>query len=166
MMVHNVVVSGADFDHPEMRGVGRPANPWTRPERIVGNGPFMLKEWKINSHILVERNPTFWDAKSVRLNSIYFDPEENYDTEERMFRSGQLHIDRIRRLRPKSPFTARTSPNLLADYPMLGTYYYRFNVTKPPLNDKRVRQALAMSIDRRAICETVTRGGEHARLSV
>ena len=68
-------------------------NPWTRPEHFVGNGPFILKEWRMNSHILVEKSPTYWDAEHVRLNKIYFDPTENTDTAERMFRSGQLHSD-------------------------------------------------------------------------
>jgi oligopeptide transport system substrate-binding protein len=44
--------------------------------------------------------------------------------------------------------------------PYLGTYIYRFNVTKPPLNDKRVRRALAMALNRVAIATQVCRSGE------
>ena len=86
-------------------------NPWTRPEHFVGNGPFVLKEWRMNSHILVVKSPTYWDAAHVRLNSIYFDPEESYDTEERMFRSGQLHT--IRQAPPsKVAFYRKYKPQL------------------------------------------------------
>ena len=135
------------------------SNPWTRPEHIVCNGPFVLKEWKMNSHILVERSSNYWDAASIRLNKIYFDPEESYDTAERMFRSGEVHT--VREAPPsKVQFYLKTRPNLINDYPQATTYFYKFNVTRPPLNDKRVRQALAMSIDRRAITETVARAGE------
>ena len=134
-------------------------NPWTRPVSFVGNGPFMLKEWRINSHILVEKSPTYWDAQHVRLNKIYFDPTESADTAERMFRSGQLHSD------PQAPpskvaYYRKYKPNLIHVYPLLGTYFYKINVTRPPLNDKRVREALAMAIDRHAIAETITRAGE------
>jgi oligopeptide transport system substrate-binding protein len=134
-------------------------NPWTRPENFVCNGPFVLKEWRMNSHILVERNPTYWDAKNVRLNKIYFDPTESTDTAERMFRSGQLHSD------PQAPsskiaFYRKNKPDLINVYPLLATYFYKINVTRPPMNDKRVRKALAMAIDRRAIAETIMRGGQ------
>ena len=135
------------------------SNPWTRPEHIVGNGPFVLKEWRMNSHILVERSSNYWDAASIRLNKIYFDPEESYDTAERMFRSGEVHT--IRQAPPsKVAFYLKKKPDLINDYPQATTYFYKLNVTRPPLNDKRVRQALAMSIDRHAITETVSRAGE------
>jgi oligopeptide transport system substrate-binding protein len=134
-------------------------NPWTRPENFVGNGPFNLKEWRINSHILAERSPTYWDAKNVRLNKIYFDPTETLDTAERMFRSGQLHS--IPMAPPsKVAFYRKYKPNLINVYPLLCTYFYKFNVTRPPMNDKRVREALAMAIDRHAITETIMRAGE------
>ena len=135
------------------------SNPWTRPENFVGNGPFVLKEWRMNSHILVTKSPTYWDRDHVRLNSIYFDPDESADAEERMFRSGQLHT--VRSAPPsKVAFYQKYKPSLIRIYPLLTTYYYDLNVPRPPLNDQRVRQALAMSIDRRAIVETVTRAGE------
>jgi oligopeptide transport system substrate-binding protein len=135
------------------------ANTWTRPEHIVGNGPFVLKEWRMNSHILVAKSPTYWDRAHVRLNKIYFDPTSSYDTEERMFRSGQLHTT-FQAMPSKIAFYKKYKPNLLSISPLLSTYYFKVNVTKPPLNDKRVREALAMSIDRRAITEMITRGGE------
>lgn len=135
------------------------ANPWTRPENFVGNGPFNLKEWRMNSHILVEKSPTYWDAARVRLRKIYFDPTESYDTEERMFRSGQLHTT-LQAEPSKIAFYLKYKPKLISISPLLSTYFYKINVTRRPLNDKRVRQALAMAIDRRAITETITRGGE------
>jgi oligopeptide transport system substrate-binding protein len=134
-------------------------NPWTRPENFVGNGPFVLKEWRMNSHLLVVKSPTYWDAKNVKLNKIYFDPTEDSDTAERMFRSGQLHS--VPQASPsKVAFYKKYKPNLMTIYPLLGTYFYKFVVLHPPLNDKRVRQALAMSIDRHAITETISRAGE------
>ena len=46
--------------------------------------------------------------------------------------------------------------------PLLATYFYRFNVTRPPFNDQRIRRAFALAIDKEAITEKVTRGGEPA----
>ncbi len=136
-----------------------PNNPWTRPGNFVGNGPFVLKEWRMNSHLLVEKSPTYWDAANVKLNKIYFDPTESLDTAERMFRSGQLHSDSTAPP-SKVAFYRKYKPKLINVYPLLATYFYKFNVTRPPMNDKRVREALAMAIDRHAITETIARAGE------
>ncbi|NIS32826.1 MAG: peptide ABC transporter substrate-binding protein, partial [Actinobacteria bacterium] len=81
-------------------------------------------------------------------------------TEERAFRDGQLHvtntlpIDRIAYYRDECPEVYRTGPQL-------ATYFYRVNLRAlPELADVRVRQALSLAIDRRAIVEHVTRGGQ------
>lgn len=134
-------------------------NRWTRPQNFVGNGAFVLKEWKVNSHILVEKNPNYWGAESVKLKKIYFYSTESYDIEERMFRAGQIHT-MTECPQPKIQVYKKYHPELINIYPLLSVYYYRVNVTRPPLNDKRVRKALAMAIDRPSLVENVTRGGQ------
>src|SRR5579872_5376960 len=65
---------------------------WTRPGNLVGNGPFVLKEWVQNGRIVVEKNPLYWDAGRVRLHRIIFFPIESADVEETEFRVGQLDV--------------------------------------------------------------------------
>ena len=48
----------------------------------------------------------------------------------------------------------------LRDDPLLGTYFFRFNTTREPFDDPRVRRALSLAIDREAIVNKVTRGGQ------
>ena len=38
---------------------------WTRPENIVSNGPYTLKEWKFNSHIRLIKNQNYWERLSM-----------------------------------------------------------------------------------------------------
>jgi oligopeptide transport system substrate-binding protein len=45
-------------------------------------------------------------------------------------------------------------------YDYLGTFFYRYNVTRPPFHDVRVRQALALAVDKQRIVERITRAGE------
>ncbi|MBD3419795.1 MAG: peptide ABC transporter substrate-binding protein [Chitinivibrionales bacterium] len=132
---------------------------WTRPEHYVGNGPFILKEWKLNEIVIVEKSPTYWDNKTVKLNQIRFYPIESAQTEERAFRSGQLHVTGTVPLN-KIEVYQREQPELLSIDPYLGTYYYLVNVTEKPLDDPRVRRALAMSIDRTSIVDNVLKGGQ------
>ena len=138
---------------------------WTRPEHIVGNGAFVLKVWDSEKKIVVERNPRYWDAKSVKLDEIDFLATEDGATEERMFRTGQL--DRTASLPlGKIDVYKKEHPEVLKIAPYLGLYFYRCNVTKPPLNDKRVRKALALALDREALIRDVLKAGQTPAYSV
>ena len=150
--VHRATIE--KFGAPDERG-----SLWTRPGNFVGNGPFQLTEWQLFKKVEVAKNPYYWDAKNVKLKGIRFHPTENVTTEERMFRSDQLHhtasipIDKVATYQQKKP-------GLLHSHPYLGNYFYRINTKLPHLSDKRVRQALAMSINSQQIVEQVTKGGE------
>ncbi len=132
---------------------------WTRPGNLVGNGPFLLKTWRLNYLIEVVKNPEYWDAKRVRLSAIRFYPIDNAQTEERMFRTGALHVASTT---PSSKIEVyeENNPEQISINPYLGTYFYRFNVNRPPLDNPLVRRALSMSIDREAIISAVTKGGQ------
>ncbi len=132
-------------------------SPWARPGNLVGNGAFTLKEWQINSHLRVEKNPDYWNAENVRLNAVVFYPTENLVTEDRMYRDGQLHytneilLDRI-------PGYQAERPDEVSIVPWLGSYFYMFNTTRPPFDDVRVRKALAMVIDRELLVDSILQG--------
>lgn len=132
---------------------------WTRAGRFVGNGPFTLEKWRVNDVIIVKKSPTYWDQATVRLNEIRFYPIEDNNSEERAFRAGQLHVTETLPL-AKIETYRRNRPDVFSFGPYLGTYFYRLNTTKPPLNDKRVRRALAIAIDRESLAANVTRGGQ------
>src|SRR5690606_36372357 len=136
----------------------------TKPENFVGNGPFVMKEWVPNKVVAVKKNTFYWDEQSVKLQEVHFYPIDKAATEERMYRAGQLHIirqlptDKIAHYQTNHPEVYRFCPNFT-------TYFYRFNTRRSPLDDRRVRQALAYAIDRQQIVERVTRGGQPAAKS-
>lgn len=123
---------------------------WTRPGNLVGNGAFMLTEWRPNSRIVVKKNPHYWGAAHNKIASVVFSPIEKADAEELSYRAGQLHItfslpsSKIATYRAHSPANLRIAP-------FLQTGYVSFNVTKPPLDNPKVRRALALAIDREAV---------------
>jgi len=134
-------------------------NPWARPGTFVGNGPFNLKTWRAGQVIIAEKSPTYWDVTNVRLNAIHFHAIESVDTEERAFRAGQLHLTET--VPPgKIDSYRKSSPELLRIDPLLGTYFFRLNVNRPPLTDPRIRRALSLALDRTAIVEKILRGGQ------
>ena len=107
---------------------------------------------------MVEKNPQYRANHAVSLNRIHFLPI-NTDSEERAFRADQLHITSsvpIHRL----DWYRDHHPNNLRIYNALGVYYYIINTTKPPLDDPRVRKALAYSINREALTEHLLKAGQ------
>jgi oligopeptide transport system substrate-binding protein len=132
---------------------------WTRPGNLVGNGPFVLKEWRPNQRIVVSRSPTYRGPFAAQLNAIHFHPVEQADAEERMFRAGQLHHTYFVPV-AKVALYQREQPELLRIAPEARNYYYVFNVNRPPFGDVRVRRALSLAIDRQKLVTKVLTGGQ------
>ncbi len=132
---------------------------WQQPGNHIGNGPFQLKTWRINDRVEVERNPHYWDNKTTRLNGIVFLPYDNNFTEERAFRDGLLHKTYI--IPPDLiDYHKEHNPELTHTDTYAGSYFFRCNVTKAPLDNKMLRKALAFAIDRETLVKYVTRGGQ------
>ncbi|MEW6308296.1 MAG: peptide ABC transporter substrate-binding protein [Bacillota bacterium] len=130
---------------------------YTKAEKLIGNGPFKVSKWSHNDRIEFVKNPNYWDTKSVVLEKLVFTMVEEDTTELAMFESGEIDFAD----NPPSAELARlTAEKKLGVNVLLGTYYYIFNVEKKPLDDVRVRKALTLAIDRKAIVETVTKGGQ------
>ena len=140
-------------------GLTQRSTAWTRPENFVGNGPYVLKAWKPNQVIVAERSPTYWDRARVKIDEIDFYPVELADTEERMFRAGQLDITNDLPLTKLAVYRGEHSPAVHVD-PYDGIYFYRFNVLRKPFDDVRVRRALALAIDRESLVKHVTLADE------
>ena len=134
-------------------------NQWTRPGNFIGNGPFTLEEWKLNQVIKVKKNPNYWDADRVQLNEIHFLPIDNVSREDFMYRAGQIHITSSIPTE-KIEVYKEEYPNNISISPYYGTYYYRINLNKKPLDNKLVRKALSLSIDRELITKKVAKGGQ------
>lgn len=139
---------------------------YTRPPYVVTNGPFMLTDWKFKRSLRMDRNPSYWDAANVKLASI-----ENVTNENPLSQFLQFEAGAVRYVTDVPP---DVSPELRAQkYPgfatctAFGTAFLTLNCrpTLPngqtnPLNDVRVRQALAMSIDKSFITQNISRMGE------
>ena len=130
---------------------------WTRPGNLVGNGPFVLREWSPNARIVVDRNPQYWDAAHVRLHRIIFFPIENGDAEENAFRAGQLHVTYGLPVTKIAAYR-REHPDELHIETLLASYYLFLNITRPPLDNPKLRRALSLGIDRTAIARDILAG--------
>jgi oligopeptide transport system substrate-binding protein len=134
---------------------------WTRVENIVSNGPFRLAEWRFRQHMILEKNPRYWDADHVRLQRARLLMVESVNTGLNLYEAGE--IDHIGQATLPAEFLDYLSQR--ADFirgPALATYFYWINTKRKPLDDVRVRQALSLAVDRDSLVKYVTRGGQLA----
>lgn len=130
---------------------------WAKdPKLAVCNGPFMLTSYEIGKGLTLTKNPNFWDAANVKLEAIEANFIDEASTAYQAYQAGELHYI------PQVP-TAEV-PRLIAEdpefhiFPLLGTYYYNFNLKKDLFKDPKVRRAMALAIDRELIVETLAAG--------
>ncbi len=136
-----------------------PDGAWaTDPELSVVNGPFMLESYTNADKAVLVKNPNYWRADQVKLDKIEALMIVDEATALTGYESGQIDV--------LDQFPTAEIPRLLAEDPSFmilpqdGVYYYALNTAIEPLDDVKVRKALALAIDRTAICETVAKGGQ------
>lgn len=148
-----------------------PYSPLNLRQLKVSNGPYRLKGWNLNQAVRLEANPHYWQAKSIAIKDVNFLGIEDIQLEEKMFRNREINItsgvpaDKLPRYsKLKSTENKNSGPLTTSGY--LATYFYSINTKKPPLNDPKVRMALALSIDRNIITSRVTKSGERPATSL
>lgn len=130
---------------------------WTRPENIVTNGPFKMTEWKPKDRIVMVKNEDYYEADKVKLTKIIAISIESDMTSIRMFETGETEWVRTIPVQVIDKWLGKPVVHIT---PFLATYYYRFNVTKPPFNDKRVRMAFNLAVDKKAITDKILKQGQ------
>ncbi len=123
---------------------------------IVGNGPFMLANWTGEQMELVP-NAHYWDRKLVKLDRLVLTMVANEATALTLYETGHLDVTGAI---PGPEMLRLKDDDALHIFPDLSIYYYIFNTEQPPLDDVRVRRALALAIDREAITDHLTGAGE------
>ncbi|HEV3470698.1 MAG TPA: peptide ABC transporter substrate-binding protein [Pyrinomonadaceae bacterium] len=125
---------------------------WTKPGNIISCGPFRLKAWKPYDEIVVERDPAYWDAGRVRLQEIHFYPSDSNTTTMNLYKAGE--VDAVLNHTVPASWVEMIRP--LKDYmdaPEAAIEFLTINVTRPPMNDVRVRKAFSMGINRRVMAD-------------
>jgi oligopeptide transport system substrate-binding protein len=130
---------------------------WTKPRNIVSNGPFLLSMRRIRDRIRLVKNPTYWNADNVALEVVDALPIKSETTSLNMYLKGQ--IDWTTTV-PTSIIPELQKRDDFYTAPMLTTYFYRLNTTRPPLDNPLVRQALNLATNKQEICEHVTKAGQ------
>ncbi len=133
----------------------------------VSSGPFRMVNWKHYNQIILEKNPEYWDADTVRLQNVELYIIEDENTELAMFENKDLDWAGF----PVSQLPLDALPTLLKEgkvnlYDISGVYYYVFNTKEFPFNNANLRKAFALAINRQAIIDNVTQGKQKPALGL
>lgn len=132
---------------------------WLRPGAYVSNGPYRLTGWPPNDRITLTKNPRFFDAAHVAIDTVEYFPTSDADAALRRFRAGELDLQSPAPLAQIGWLRANLAPALKIT-PSLAVAYLAINLSSPKLQDVRVRRALNLAIDREAITQKILKLGE------
>jgi len=122
---------------------------WTEPPHIVTCGAFKLKSWRPYDHLVVERDPMYWDAVNVHLDEIHFYPMADNPTIMNLYKVGEVDAV-LNHTVPNAWLDVVRSKKDYMDGVEAAIDYLQINVTQPPMNDVRVRKAFNFAIDKNA----------------
>ena len=141
------------------------ANPgaWALESGFVTSGPMTCTAWKHNESMTYEKNPNYWNAENVSLDSINFMLSADDTAIYNAYNDGSLQfIDTV----PNDEIANVKENDDFFIVPNLGTYYAAFNVNSPLFDGKTPEQAAAMRhafsilIDRQYIVDAVGQTGQ------
>lgn len=134
-----------------------------KADTMVTNGPFTLTTWTTGQQLAWTKNDKYWDKDNIKLNTITASLVNSGATEYSSYQSGQLDYagaptgeiptDQI-------PAAKQQFPDQFQAKGIASTYYYEFNNKEKPFDNAKIRKAFAMSINRQAIVDNVTLGGQ------
>jgi oligopeptide transport system substrate-binding protein len=140
--------------------VTKGAEKWTEPATFIGNGPFILSEWKHNEKMVFTRNPNFrtptklakWTQVMINEGAVAF----------AAYRNNELDVygiaaEDLRTIDADNDLKAQR-----VEGPGQCTFYIGFNTKKDPFTDKNVRVAFAKSFNRDAYISDVIKIGKPA----
>ncbi len=135
---------------------------WVKADHWVSNGAYTLREWRPQSHVALVANPHF--PEPVAMKEVYYHPLANEQNAYNRYRAGEMHA--------VGGFPAnelahvkRTMAEHLRISPLLSMIYLVFNTGRPPFDDARVREALALVIRPEVLTDKVQRTGNYPATS-
>jgi oligopeptide transport system substrate-binding protein len=136
-----------------------PPKPVFAAGSYISNGPYLLKSWLPNDHITLVKNPSFYDAISVKIDTVNYFPTVDTQAALRRLRAGELDMQTPLPTTELS-WIKTNMPGTLHTMPSLALAYIAMNQRDPALADIRVRRALALVYDREAVADKVMKRGE------
>ena len=140
-------------------------NAWAKPQNYVANGPYIPKEWIANDHVTLVKNPRFYDARNVRIRTIIYKPTQDAQAALEWIRSGALDTQNLL-ASSEIGWMRKHIPHALQINVYLGLGYITPNFRRKPFDDVRVREAIALTMNREVVTRNILRLGMPVAYSI
>ena len=127
----------------------------TAAETYISNGPFYISEWVPGSHITMTKNPNYWNAAAIKLDTLKFALIEDNNAAYSAYQNGEVKF--IKSVPTEEIPSLTGNPEFHVE-PIIGTYYISLNDEKEPFTNPLVRKALSLAIDREYVAGTLMQG--------
>lgn len=133
---------------------------WLNVFGVPCSGAYEFVSWRLNDRIRVRKNPHYWDAAKTQLEVVDFLPVTLPSTALNLYDTGEADVIWDKDLVPTEILPDLRKREDFHSFANFATYFLRFNTTRKPFSDPRVRKAFGMALDRKRIVERITKGGE------
>lgn len=126
------------------------------PEDTMGSGPFILKEWVVDSHHVLVANPNYWRGRP-QIDRIRINVVSDAETARMMFEAGDIDIFDCDVARSQIPYFEKSPKwkDRIVRSLRIGVFYYAMNMKKKPFDDPVVRKAFMMAVPRKELLDNV-----------
>jgi peptide/nickel transport system substrate-binding protein len=162
----------ADKGEVDADGIFHPTGTYST-QHPIGTGPFMFKSWARGDKLVLVKNPNYWGAnsdnptefngKGAHLDQLIFKPIADNAARLQALQTGEVNGYDL--VEPQDIPTIQSDSNLqILDRPAFNVGYVGFNISDPPLDNIKVRQAIAYGLDRQGVIDSFYAGrGEVAK---
>ena len=156
----NMLYLMGSFDMPPLHkpSFDKFGKDFAKPENIVTNGAYVMTENVPQSHVTLVKNPNYWDAANVKIDKVVYYVTEDDKTELKRYLAGELDATNEITSDQIEPLKAKLGGEVHI-VPYVETFYISFNITKPPFDNQKLRQALSMAIDREVLQNKILKAG-------
>ncbi|MFA6915785.1 MAG: peptide ABC transporter substrate-binding protein [Parachlamydiales bacterium] len=130
------------------------------PGEVPLNGPFVPKSWHQQESLVAAPNPTYWDAKAVKLKKVEFIYSDNNTALQMFKQDGVDWVGSPLSTLPMDALAALKKENCVKIVPADGMFFIRMNTAKPPFTNANIRRGFSQAIDRKSIVENITLAGQ------
>lgn len=129
---------------------------------IIGNGPFLIKDWKHDDSIVLVKNSKYWNASNIKVDKIVFKMIKDNSSAFTSFKAGEIDVVDI--TEQSNRLQTDKKKNTIKSYDVGVTQYISFNNEDPLLKNENIRKALSYAIDRETLTQKVLYDGSKKAL--
>jgi oligopeptide transport system substrate-binding protein len=131
---------------------------WVRPQHLVCNGAFVLRERLLADRIVLEKSPSYWDAAHVRLQRVTYYILHDQNDETQRFMADELDWTDSYAANQRA-WLRSTLGDQVVSSPYFGSYFLGMNFQLPPFKDNLpLRKALVLALDREPMVRSLRQG--------